>query len=162
MPSDRIYWDAACFLSYLNEEQDRAPVLEALLDQAERGEFAIVTSIISLTEVAYTASERKGAALSQEDEGAIDALLANRTAVLMIEFNEGVARRARSLMRDAISPGWSLRPMDAIHLASAQAAQARGVHTYDERLYKFHALVGMPIEAPAGVNLKLSLDQPEE
>lgn len=162
MPSSRIYWDSACFLSYLNEEEGRAEILEALLDQAEEGEFSIVTSMVALAEVAYTASERKGAILSQEDEEAIDALLGNRSAVLLIEFNEGIARRARNLMRDAVSRGWSLRPMDAIHLASAQFAGVRELQTYDDKLVRFGQIVGFAVGPPSGANLPLDLDVPHE
>lgn len=161
MPADRIYWDAVCFLAYLNAEADRVQVLEALLEQAERGAFTVVTSMLSVTEVAYTASERKGAALSQDDEDAIDALLANRTAVLLLEFNEGIARRARGLMREAVARGWSLRPADAIHLASAQFAQVRAFHTYDRRLFRFGDLLDFPVEQPSGANLPLDLEIPD-
>ena len=132
-----------------------------LLEQSERGEIEIVTSMIALTEVAFTAAEQKEAVLSEEDEQAIDDLLGGDTSVLLIEFSEGIARRARGLMREAVARGWSLRPADAIHLASAQFAEVRAFHTYDRRLFRFGDLLDFPVEQPSGANLPLDLEFPD-
>ena len=40
-------------------------------------------------------------------------------------------------MRAAIEKGWSLKPADALHLATAHQLKAKEFHTYDEGLKKF-------------------------
>ncbi len=117
--------------------------------------------MVSLTEVAFTAAERSDSALSEDDEAAIDALLSDRNAVLLVEYSESIARQARSLMREAVSRGWSLKPMDAIHLASARFMEAQEFHTYDD-LSRFEALVNFSIGEPSGAEPRLGLDFPKE
>lgn len=157
--AERIYWDTNCFLSWLNGEPERVPVLEALLDLAERGERSLVTSTLTLVEVVYLASERPGAPLDESGEHAIDALF-ERAMITFVELHEGVARQARRLMRDAIGQGWSLRHADAIHLATALDARAEEVHTYEaqNRRARWTGLVGIPVATPSGANLRLDLD----
>ena len=51
MASDRRYWDSNVFLGWLNDEKDKAPECEGVLDAAEEGKVEIVTSALTLTEV---------------------------------------------------------------------------------------------------------------
>lgn len=146
--AEHIYWDANCFLSCLDEEPERHPVLAALLDLVERGERSLVTSTLTLVEVVYVASERTGAPLDESGERAIDALF-ERALITFVDLHEGVARQARRLMRDAIGRGWSLRHADAIHLASAVDAGAAEFHTYDKGLFKYRDMLPLPIGSPA-------------
>jgi hypothetical protein len=63
---------------------------------------------------------------------------------------------ARDLMREAIAASrgvWSLKPLDAVHLATAQWLDAShpisGFHTYDTSLKKYANLLGgIPIVEP--------------
>ena len=59
MPANprRIYFDANVFLAYVGNEQGRADTVQALLDEARRDEIEIVTSVLSIAEVAYGAHE---------------------------------------------------------------------------------------------------------
>lgn len=161
MPPERIYWDANCFLSYVNGIEGRLPVLDALLSLAERREILVLTSVISLTEVAYAAYEKEQGQLDGAVEAAIEGLFEDRSVVALVEYHEFVAREARGLMRAAIAQGWSLRPVDAIHLASAKVSEASKVHTYDHRLFKFNILLDIPVEPPSGANRRLDLDLPQ-
>lgn len=160
MPSRRIYWDANCFLAYINGEADRLPMLDALFEEARRGEIAIVTSMVSLTEVAYEASEKESRQLSQRAEASIDALFDDRSVVSMVEYHQFVARDARRLIRQALAERWRLQPMDAIHLATALDARADEVHTYEAqtRRSRWASLIGIPVGAPSGANLRLDLN----
>ena len=55
-------------------------------------------------------------------------------------------------MRDAIPHGWGLKPMDAIHLATAEWVNRRlftveEFHTYD-KLDKYGFMIGIRIKEP--------------
>lgn len=57
-------------------------------------------------------------------------------------------RAARSWPPSAVVHGYALKPLDAVHLASAQWLQVQEVHTYDDRLEKFSEAIGRRICAP--------------
>ena len=143
------------FLSYVNEIPDRIPILEALLasSASDNGVIKIYTSALSRVEVAFAASEQKQQALDSQVAQLLDNLWADPGAVVSIEYHDGIGRRARQLMRDSITKGWSLKPMDAIHLATAQWLCDVGMtvdefHTYETRLPKYAAIVDFKILEP--------------
>ena len=153
MPDTNIYWDANPFLSYVNEYPARMPTLDALLDSASRGGVKIYTSAISLVEVAFAASEQKRRSLDQDEEQKIDALWSAPDVIEVVEYHDGIGRQARSLIREGITKGWSLKPMDAIHLATAQWLVSVGFevaefHTYDRGLDKYGPSVRFMICEP--------------
>jgi predicted nucleic acid-binding protein len=109
----------------------------------------IVTSTFSIVEVAFDLNERAQGALDSETEAKIDALWSDRYAVKLIDFHEGIARDARTLIRGAVAsnrPG--LKPGDAIHLASARVLQVGEFHTYSKDLPRFADLTGLTIVEP--------------
>ena len=63
-----IYWDSNAFLAYVNEETNRMPGLDAILDSAAKGEIQLRTSDISRVEVAFGASEQTQRALDAATE----------------------------------------------------------------------------------------------
>ena len=146
----RIYWDADVWLSYINGMPDRLPVLDALLAESAspNGSIEIVTSVISQVEVAYAETERLKRALDPEVESRIDKLWADRQALRLVEYHEGIGREARQIIRTAVTKGWSLRSADSIHLASARWMQVSEFHTYELRLIKYSNDIGFPIVAP--------------
>ncbi len=150
-----IYWDANVFLSYVNEITDRMPVLDALLEIAadSRGATTLYTSELSRVEVAFASSEQKQRSLDEEIEQRIDSLWTDSGAVVLVEFHSGIAQTARTLMRHAITHGWSLKPYDAVHLATAEWLSTVGItvdefHTYDKELVKYGSIVGFRITEP--------------
>ena len=148
-----IYWDSNCFLAYVNEETDRIDVLSALLDLSESGEINLYASIISQTEVAFSDSERRSRALEPETQHRIDDLWSDRRPIKSVEFNDTIGLAARGLIRGSVARGWSLKPLDAIHLATAQwlpnlGAQVDEFHTYDGGLPRYSPIVGFPISEP--------------
>ena len=148
-----IYWDSNCLLAYVNAEANRVDVLEALLDLSARGDIELYASIISQTEVAFSDSERRSQTLNPEVERRIDDLLGGHSVVTAVDFNASIGRVARNLIRDSVARGWSLKPLDAIHLATAQRLQNAGAqvdefHTYDGGLSRYSPIVGFPISEP--------------
>ena len=55
---DVIYWDASVFLSCVNGETERLPTIDALREESRKGDFTIVTSTLSITEVAFAEMEQ--------------------------------------------------------------------------------------------------------
>ena len=78
----------------------------------------------------------------------IDNLWEDRKAIQMVEVTPVVTRKSRDPVRDAKGLGFSLKPMDAIHLATAMLYGATEFDTYDNGLTKYAPAVGMPIREP--------------
>ncbi len=151
-----LYWDADVFTSYIEDIPDRAPTIEGLLADARSGELEIVTSVISIAEVAYAETERLRAALSSDIEQKIEALWAVGSPVKVAEVYPLITSRARNLIREGIPRGWSgLRAHDAIHLATAQQLRATEIHTYDGKWEKYSEAIGIHISEPHSDKLRL-------
>jgi predicted nucleic acid-binding protein len=145
-----VYWDADTFVSLIEKTPERIEILDALLKESANTDspLQIVTSTISIAEVAYIESERDGG-LDKAVEGAIDALWADRDSVKFIDYHQGLGVEARSLIRQALSDGISgLRSADAIHLASARSIGASEIHTYSKDWPRFAKIVGCLIREP--------------
>lgn len=131
------------------------PILEELLESSSGSSRTIklYTSTLSQVEVAFAASERRQQQLSPEVEEQISALWEDSESVVSVEYQEAIGMIAKDLIRDAITKGWSLKPLDAIHLATAQWLLDVGItvdefHTYDDRLFKYKDIVDYPIHEP--------------
>lgn len=152
MPDEprRVYWDACVFLHYIEGTQEWMPILDALLEEASESKgLVIVTSSVSITEVAFAQAERSGKSLDPKIEAAIDALWNDRSAVTLVEVNEIIAREARRLLRRAVESGRHLKPMDAIHLATAVNRRVDDFHTTDGRLQQGWQDLGFPVRDPS-------------
>lgn len=149
MASDRprLYWDSCCFISYLNGDATRSE-LRTLMADAQAGGVLIVTSAISVAEVAYVAPESPGRPLDPDVERRIEDMWRWRQAIRLVEVQAGLAARARALLRHALTNGWERNPRDAIHLASARQVSASTVHTYDQRWDRYAQVIGRNIERP--------------
>ena len=152
-----IYWDANVFISYLNNDKDRIPVLEAILEAVESSKTdRIVTSVISKVEVAWVAQEKLNRILTVDEEKRIDEMWENDQIFEMVEFNNEIALTARKIIREGLSQGWKLRTNDAIHLASAHWVGAVELQTYDLKDFeKFSLLIGLSIKEPHTIQPKL-------
>ena len=145
----RLYWDADVFLSVINADPERLPVIEAIFDDCDKRDVIIHTSVLSIAEVAFASSERLGRQLSDEIEARIEKLWGPTSPIKLDEISQHIARDARILMRQAIPKGWSLKPRDAIHIATAKRRQVDEFHTYDtDKLSKFSEIAGFPIVNP--------------
>ena len=152
---ETVYWDANVFLSYVNELPERMPVLDVLLEASSEvdGAARIYTSTLSQVEVAFAATEQAQRALDPQVERRINALWDDPDAVVTVEYHAAIGNIAKRLIRSAITMGWSLKPLDPIHLATAQWLSESGIaldefHTYDRALGKYEALVDFRICEP--------------
>jgi predicted nucleic acid-binding protein len=144
----RIYWDSCVFLSYINGLSDRLPEIETLLLGAEKDTIELLTSTLSIVEVAFATAERDQRALDEEAEKKISKLWLPSSPVKLVEFHRLIAEDARDLMRRTLTKGWSLKPLDAVHLSTAARMAVAEFHTYDEKLPKYSELVGCKIQRP--------------
>lgn len=144
-----VYWDSCCFVSLIEGDPDRAPVLSTMADSAERNEIEIYTSILSIVEVAFAKTERDGRLLEEEVEAKIDRLWRPGSPFKLVELFPALAVRARDLMRHVIPTGGKIpKPADAIHLVTAERIGATLFHTYDGNLGK--AETNLPFQLSIG------------
>lgn len=113
------YWDSCVFLAYLNGEPERAGVIEDLFEniRADDKQY-VLTSTLSIVEVAHVISEKRMNQLQPDVEERIDALWQNST-VRLVEPHVLIMQRARQLIRVGIEMKWTIKPPDAVHLATA-------------------------------------------
>lgn len=135
----RHYWDACVFLSYINGIADRLPDIDALLEEARQKRIEIVTSSISITEVAHGAMEQTGEPLDWAVDEKIDRLWTPPSPVQVVEFYRSIAYRAKGLVRRGMAEDRKLKPMDAIHLSTALQLGAQELNTYDGHLLRWNS-----------------------
>jgi predicted nucleic acid-binding protein len=146
----KVYWDADVWLSYINGEANRLPTLDALLadSSSPKGNIELYTSQMSEVEVAFGKTEQDNKALDGDIEKQIDALWSDRDTLKVVEYHHTIGIEARRIIRLGIEKGWKLKPMDAIHLATAKFLEVAEFHTYDKRLLKYSNEIGFPIVEP--------------
>lgn len=145
-----VYWDSCVFLGYLNEEPDKLPVLDDLLQdiRESNGSRRIVTSTVSVIEVVYFKLASGQPALSPVGEQRLDSLWRN-PLIEIADVHEGVAKKARSLRREALRQGAiPLQITDAIHLATAAMFGVQEFYTYDPDFGPYRSLVRFTICVP--------------
>src|SRR5579859_1550040 len=152
-----LYWDSCVFLSYIDEEVGRVDVIEAIFAEVQKsnGSRKIVTSIASMTEVAYSSQEKSRRILDAATLSKIDHLWGDPSVLVFVEYHEGIARIARNLMREAVSKQYKLTPLDAIHLASAKWLSVHEFQTYDHGLKKYTTMISCTICEPYVAQLQL-------
>ena len=144
----RVYWDACVFLSFIEQHPDRFTTIQTWLEMAENGKVVILTSTLSITEVAFARQEKDQRALSPEEEAKIDKLCTPESPVRLAEFHTGIAFEARRLMRIAMASKVGLKPADAIHLATCRTLAIDDFHTYDGKLGKLAGISELTIQEP--------------
>lgn len=143
-----IYWDACVFLSYFENQPRRVGVLQAIIAEARQGRRKIITSTISQTEVAFLAQEKADKALHPGTEDILDRFWMDDITVELFDVNPIISIQARTYIRQALSKGLSLKPADALHLASAKWVGATKFHTYDRKLHSYQFLTEFIICEP--------------
>jgi predicted nucleic acid-binding protein len=107
------YWDSSVFVAYFNDEPGRADIIESLLNDGTEGRLTIITSAFACVEVLKLKDQKH---LSKENEEMISDFF-EYPFIKLVDATRGVCVAARHLI-------WkypSLKPKDAVHLASALA-----------------------------------------
>ncbi len=157
-----FYWDSCVFLSLINGNDDRVPIIEAILEDCELGNVGIYTSMLSITEVAFAETEKTSNILNNEVEENIETLWLPPSPIMLVEIHEFVLRDAKKLMRQAIEKGFSLKPADAIHLSTAQRLEIKEIHTYDPKWFKYKDIINRKIAYPSTERLPFKAKKNEE
>lgn len=146
----RIYVDANVLLAFVSDEPDRAVIIEEVLRRAQGKTLAVLTSTVSIAEVAYGAEEKTLQMLDTAVEARIDTLWAPGAPVTLIEASRTVLVAARKLIRTNLAGGHGrLTPLDAIHLATAQIEDVDEVATYETSKHgRWSDLTGLPVSEP--------------
>lgn len=166
MPSNGrvIYWDSNVFVSYINGIPERLQTIKDMLAEiVDDQQSFILTSSESIVEVSHAADEKVQSRLDPTVEAAIDAMWNDTSVVRIIDNGPPIAHMARDLIRDSIPHGWTLKPKDAVHLASAfwydqNVDDLNEFHTYDDRLFKYEAMIGIRIDYPHVLQHRMNLD----
>jgi len=152
MPADprRIYFDANVFLAFIGNEEGRADVVQVILDEARRGEIEIVTSVLSIAEVAFGAHERDHG-LTEAGEEAIEQLWTPASPITLVDVSQAVTRNARTIIREAKNQGLSgIHGADAVHLATARMFGCDEIFTYEAeaRRTRWQQITGVDVSEP--------------
>lgn len=133
----RVYWDSCTWISLIQNEtavplagggrENRAALARAVLDDATKKAAEIVTSTLAFSEVYRPSVAHDGVA------GSVDKLAEffENDFIVPVMLDRNVGELARTLMQRQY-PG--LKPLDAVHLASALVANVDEMHSFDERL----------------------------
>lgn len=135
-----VYLETSVFVAHIKGEQGRAEDCTAVMMQAEAGEFRAITSTVTLAEVIKV----PGGYLPESVDTIIESLF-KREWLYLVQLDRLVASRARQLSRTH-----HLKPLDAIHVASALSRGAEKLLTYDGDILKIGSLEGMTICQPSG------------
>jgi len=147
MDREQVYWDSNAFLGFLNDEPDKADACTLVLKAAENGHLMIVTSAIALAEVIYLKGQKK---LDPAKRAKIDHFF--RASYISVR---NVTRETSDLARNAV---WDngVRPMDAIHVATACLHKIPAMNTFDGKLIARSGLVlaghSLTIEKPKRIH----------
>lgn len=144
----RIYADACVWLAYVSNETPRADAVQAILDDARKKKVELLTSVLSITEVAYIPADNVDPCVS---EGQIDQLWTPASPITLVDLSERVAREARSVIRSARRREvGGVRSADALHLASAELHGCSRFFTYEKQAtrQKWGRLISATVSEP--------------
>lgn len=134
----RYYLDSCVLLDLVGEVEALAHNVAHLLTLAEDDVIQLVTSSLSIAEVAAGADEKAQHVLAPETLAAIDALWVVGGPLHIVDYTRHVAIDARNLVRSLIPEGKTgLKGADAVHLASARDAEVDRFYTRDAKLAKY-------------------------
>lgn len=132
MSKQKIYCDSCVFLAVLKEEENRVHVINALFDQAKKGQIQIFTSALTIAEVLNLQGYKSP--ITKEDREMVRELfrmLDDKDNQLFEIFNvdPALAKRAQDIVWDH-----GIKPKDAIHVTTALVYEANVFYSYDNTL----------------------------
>ncbi len=142
MPTPRRLWDSCTIIGYLAGSPAVGETCSQIIEQAERGELAIVVSAMAMIEVAYLEGMD-----DQESERKIREFF-GRDYIIPVAVDVRVASDTRGLVRKYRSGPKRIKPPDATHLATAILLDIPVIETTDQDLLRFNGHKGVTIRRP--------------
>lgn len=125
-----IYWNSDVFIDAIQQKNPaRTQVLKQIVEAAGRNEIRILTSTLAKVEVCKI----KDVELFSEEQDRTIVAFFDNDYITVRPVDDEIAEMARYIARHS-SP--SLKPGDAIHIATAILNHVSVMHTYDEKIRK--------------------------
>ncbi|MDE0331722.1 MAG: type II toxin-antitoxin system VapC family toxin [Nitrospinae bacterium] len=154
---EKIYWDSDCFLGHFQNEAGKVEKCAGVLQRADRGDVIIVTSALTIAEVLW----KRGAPRLTKDKAEIVRRFFRRSYIRVYNVSRKIAESAQDLVWDH-----SIKPKDAIHVATAINLMVDALETFDEDLLGKSGTVGTPLllirEPQPSVQGRLKFPNPGE
>jgi len=124
MPNEplRVYWDSCVYIDCIQRHPDRGAVLDSIIKQAKHGEIVLVASALVLAEV----SKLKDPNATAEEEAERILRFFENDFIKVRNVTRRIAEHAADMTRRH-----SIKPSDAIHVATALEAKCLSLQTYD-------------------------------
>lgn len=147
MSVELIYWDSDAFLGWFQEEPGKVDLCQGTIERARGGDAVIVSSTLALAEVLWM----RGASRVPEEKAQKVRRFFRHSYIRLWTVTRVIAENAQDLV-------WknSIRPKDAIHVATALSSKCSVLETFVEGLLKQSNTVGMP---PLFIRRPLSPEQ---
>ena len=150
----RQYWETSCFIALLQNEPSRGETGQRIFNDALNGQLRIVTSTLAIAECS---GGQTIARLPQERLDALNQSIAEmffQRCVTLIEPDPLLAQHAQRIQQWSIrARSQKIRPIDAIHVASAIRGRCTVVFSYDsEHILRLNGT--QPPEAPAPLRIE--------
>ena len=137
MPPLRRLWDSCVVIGYLAGDQRIYPVCCQIIRQAEQGEIEILVSQLAKSECAFIKGEtdERSEQLIREFFG--------RDYIVSVNIDDAISSISRRLIR-TYREDPRIKPLDAIHLATAIQWKIPILETIDGPFARFDQLEGNP------------------
>ncbi|KJS23787.1 MAG: hypothetical protein VR75_17615 [Hyphomonadaceae bacterium BRH_c29] len=136
MSVEKIYWDSDAFIAHLQNEPGKAEQCAGTLERARKGEVLIVTSALTLAEVLWM----RGNPPVPKDKAEIVQKFFRRSFIRVVNVDRKISERAQVLVWNH-----SIKPKDAIHVATAELHGLSILETFDKGLIRKSETVGNPL-----------------
>lgn len=135
MAIEPVYWDSDAFLGWLQAEAGKSDLCAGTLKRADQGEVIILTSALTIAEVLWM----RGAPMIPHEKAGIVRRFFRRSYFRVRNVTRSIAEGAQDLV-------WtqSVKPKDAIHIATALDAHVLVLETFDDDLLKKSSMIGNP------------------
>ena len=137
MAVERRMWCSCTIIDYLKGAERAKPCIEIIQHQRQ-GAREIVTSILAEAEVAYLGKE-----ISHSVAEEMIKEFFGRLYIVRVPVDRLIAEEARRLVRTYTG----LKPLDAVHIATALCKKVPLLETFDDRLLNLDGKEGDPLLA---------------